>query len=129
MKNFIESFIYNYGIKASLVKQAYREAYRECKFVSKENDLDFIKETMVEILECEFKPCSHMFIESNELSFPIFLESLIDENIELTQEELLSTNFSSDQKPQSGGEKNNHKLKVSMLGFDDSEEENKEELV
>jgi len=130
MKNFLESFIYNYGIKASIVIQTYKEAYRECKFVSKENDLNFLKETMIEILECEFKPCSHVFIESREPSFPKFLESLIDEDIELTQEELLSTNFTPDQKPQNGGEKNNHKLKVSMLGFDDSEEEeNKEELV
>ena len=122
MKSFIESFILENGFPASIVKKTYIAAYKESKQLSKENDLNFIKETMEILLEINNNNCAYRFLESNFINFNEFINNLFDEEINITKEELLSTNFTPDQKPQNGGEKNNHKLKVSMLGFDDSEE-------
>lgn len=130
MKNFIELFILENGFPASIVKKTYITAYKESKQLAKENDLNFIKETMEILLEINNNNCAYRFLESNFLNFNEFINSLFDEDTIITKEELLSTNFTPDQKPQNGGEKNNHKFKVSMLGFDNSdEEENKEALV
>jgi hypothetical protein len=118
IQDFLETFIYESGIKASIVKQTYREAYKECRHLNKENDLNFIRETMEIILDMkESKTCAEKFIVSKYKSFDKFIEDLIDCDL---NEDVLSTGFAVSDKPEIGPN-----AKPVTIGLDD-EEENKE---
>jgi hypothetical protein len=121
VQDFLETFVYESGIKASIIKQVYKDAYNESKFLNKENDLSFIKETMETILDITegSKTCAEKFILSKYISFDKYVEDLID--CDLT-EDLMSTSFSPSVKPEVGPD-----AKVLDVGpSDEDTEENKE---
>ena len=99
LQEFIITFTYEAGIKASIIKQTYLEAYKECKSLSKENDLVFIKETMRILLDIKegSKTCAEKFMLSGYSNFDKFMEDLIDCDLD---EELLSTSFPTSVKPE-----------------------------
>lgn len=123
MYNFLSSFIYETGFKASEVKKAYVQAYNECKHLAKENDLDYIKETMEVILDIgDRKTCAERFMKSGYTSFEKFVEELIDEDIQLTQEDVLSTGFAIGTIPEVGPE-----AQPITIGLDGEDENKKNE--
>lgn len=100
LQDFLETFVYESGIKASIVKQAYKDAYKECKHLNKENDLNFIRETMETILDMkESKTCAEKFMTSKYTNFEKYIEDLIDCPLD---EDVLSTGFAISDKPEVG---------------------------
>lgn len=113
--NFLKSFVYFYGIKASKVNKVYKEVLDQAYSLGQENSLDFVSETMKVLIDADPALCTKHFVESDFNNFDDFIESLFDET-------LISTNFSPSERP----ETYTHKQKSVTLDFLDDEEEEEE---
>ena len=102
MNHFLLDRVLEWGIKASEVNKAYKDADYEASHFGKENDSEYIQETMSTILDREDKLFVDNFIKSKELNLSKFIEDLFDEPI---IEDMMSTDFASNQRPEDGGHK------------------------
>lgn len=118
-KNFLEDCILEWGIPASKINKAYKESLYEAKHFNKHNDIDYLKETMSIILNRQNKLFLDSFMKCGHYNLKEFIDSLYDENIE-------STDFTSDQKPEKSGHKFYTNGMDDVLVDDNQEENNKE---
>jgi hypothetical protein len=118
-KNFLEDCILEWGIPASKINKAYKESLYEAKHFNKHNDIDYLKETISIILNRQNKLFLDSFMKCGHYNLKEFIDSLYDENIE-------STDFTSDQKPEKSGHKFYTNGMDDVLVDDNQEENNKE---
>jgi hypothetical protein len=118
-KNFLEDCMLEWGIPASKINKAYKESLYESSHFNKHNDIDYLKETMSTILDRQDKLFLDSFMKCGHYNLKEFIDSLYDENIE-------STDFSSDQKPEKSGHKFYTNGMDDVLVDDNQEENNKE---
>lgn len=118
-KNFLEDCVLEWGIPISKINKAYKESIYEAKHFNKHNDIDYLKETMSIILDRQDKLFLDSFMKCGHYNLKEFIDSLYDENIE-------STDFSSNQKPEKSGHKFYTNGMDDVLVDDNQEENNKE---
>jgi hypothetical protein len=118
-KNFLEDCILEWGIPASKINKAYKESLYESSHFNKHNDIDYLNETMSTILDRQDKLFLDSFMKCGHYDLKEFIDSLYDENIE-------STDFTSDQKPEKSGHKFYTNGMDDVLVDDNQEENNKE---
>ena len=118
-KNFLEDCILEWGYKAAEINKAYRESMYEAKYLSLEANIEFIKETMSVILERDNKKFIDKFMESKNYDLKLFIESLYDEDV-------ISTDFSPDQRPENAGHKYYTKGIDDVVSDENQDENNKE---
>ena len=118
-KNFLEDCILEWGIPASKINKAYKESLYEAKHFNRQNDIEYIKETMSIILDRQDKLFLDSFMKCGHYDLKEFIDRLYDENIE-------STDFTSDQKPEKSGHKFYTNGMDDVLVDDNQEENNKE---
>ena len=112
IKTFLENFIFNYGIKASIVNKTYSQALYESSHFDKMRDLDYIKEIMISLLDLKDRKFVDNFIDNSKGSLSEFMDALMDE-------EIMSTDFAPNQKPENG----NHQMHTQMYNIEDEEQE------
>jgi len=119
--NFLEDCILEWGIKASIINKTYKEALYEANHFNKKHDLSYIKECMSIILDRGHSLFVDKFIESKHYNLKKFIEELYDEPV---SEEIMSTDFAPDSKPQGG-----HKYYTDMelVVSDENQDENNRE--
>jgi hypothetical protein len=120
MNRYLETIIYNWGIKASVVNKTYLECKKEASYLGQENNIPYIREMMYDILCEDKKLCTDRFIESKCESFQKFIEDLIDEEVIEIEEDVVSTGFATSVKPEVGPE-----AKPLTIGLDDEDENKK----
>lgn len=118
-KNFLEDCMLEWGIPASKINKAYKESLYESSHFNKHNDIDYLKETMSTILDRQDKLFLDSFMKCGHYNFKEFIDSLYDENIE-------STDFASDQKPEKSGHKFYTNGMDDVLVDENQDENNKE---
>jgi hypothetical protein len=122
-KNFLEDCMLEWGIPASKINKAYKESLYEAKHFNKQNDIEYIKETMSIILDRQDKLFLDSFMKCGHYNLKEFIDSLYDDKITETIE---STDFASDQKPEKSGHKYYTNGMDDVLVDDNQEENNKE---
>ena len=116
-KTFLEDFIFNFGIKASIVNKTYTQALYESSHFDKMQDFDYIKEIMISLLDLKDRKFVDNFILNSKGSLSEFIDTLMDE--EIVSEDMMSTDFAPNQKPENG----NHQMHTQMYNIEDEEQE------
>jgi hypothetical protein len=121
-KNFLEECVLEWGIPASKINKIYKDSLYEAKHLGQELNIEFIKEIMSTILDRKETLFVDQFIKSKKYDLKEFLESLYDEEIIEVLEDIVSTDFSPNQRPENAG----HKMSVTGLDIDVSDDEQEE---
>jgi len=118
MQSFLEDLVLEWGIKASLINKAFKDALYEAEQLGQIANKSFIKKIMSIVLERNNKVFIDRFCECKHYDLKKFIEDLFDED-------LMSTDFSSDQRPENMG----HKYYTAMhdITTDNNQEENNKE--